>query len=504
MQALAGADLDVRAGEIHALIGANGAGKSTLIKVLAGIERADRGTIVVDGAPVDITDSHRSRSLGLRFIHQEMALVPRLSIADNLALADLPSRAGVVRRRQVHRQAAAAIADHLPGVDASTRVAALSVAQQWLVSLAKVHVESGRIVFLDEPTAALGAREVDHLFAIVRRLAATGVAIVFVSHRLGEVLDLTQRVTVMRAGRTVAALPTTDCDRATLVRLITGRDHVESPVETIVDHPGAVVLEARALSSGPIRDVSFSVRAGEVLGLGGLVGSGRSELLETLGGARPARAGEILLDGQPLPLRSPADAVRRGIALLPEDRRSMALFTGRSVRVNTVVAHLADFARRALPFPARRREERAARSMIERLGIKATGPEQHVDELSGGNQQKVIVGRWLTGKLRVFLVDEPTKGVDVDGKTEILRTLRTLASHGVAVIVASSELDEVAAVADRVVVLREGRLVAEISGPTTGSAILAACFREGTGAAACAQRSPAIEQILEHQQRGRT
>ena len=477
VQALTGAELRVEPGQIHALIGANGAGKSTLIKVLAGLEAPDSGSIAVAGTVVEHLDPQRSRALGLRFIHQELALVARLSIADNIALADLPARFGVVRRRELRQLARAAIEDSLPGVDPRTPVGELTVAQQWLVSLARVSVDAGRVVFLDEPTAALGVHEVEHLFATLRRLAVGGVAVVFVSHRLGEVLSLTDQVTAMRAGRTVESLPTAACDRALLVRLITGHEPGEPTIPTIADHPGPVVLEAHSITAGPVRDVSLSVRAGEVVGLGGLVGSGRSELLAALCGAQRIESGRVELDGRPLRLRSPADAVRAGIGLLPEERHSMGLFAGRDVRVNTVLAHLRTFAHRS-GFTAVGRERRATTALIERLRIKTSGPDQLVDELSGGNQQKVVVGRWLTGPLRIFLVDEPTKGVDVAGKAEILRNLRLLAAEGVGVVVASSELDEVAEVADRVVVLREGRVVAHIDQPTTGSAILAACFHE--------------------------
>lgn len=332
VRALSGADLSVRPGEIHALIGANGAGKSTLIRILAGLESPDAGSILVDGEPVHITNSGRSRELGLMFIHQELALIPRLSIADNLALADMPARFGVVRRTQCRRQAAAAISDSLPGVSVRTPVGELSIAQQWLVALTRVHLEAGKVVFLDEPTAALGAREVEHLFGVLRPLASSGVGIVFVSHRLDEVLEITDRVTAMRSGRTISTTPTERHDRASLVRLITGHDHVEPVRERIGDHPGGVVLEARSISSGPVRDVSLTVRAGEVLGVGGLVGSGRSELLETMCGARSLESGQLLLDGEPVRWRSPADAVRRGVALLPEDRHTMALLPRRSVR----------------------------------------------------------------------------------------------------------------------------------------------------------------------------
>ncbi len=492
VQALAGADLTVRRGEVHALIGANGAGKSTLIKILAGLQSADAGSVLVDGRPVHIDSPRRSRDLGLAFIHQELALVPRLSVAENLMLATMPSRWGIVRRRELRHRAEEALSAFLPGVDPSAPVSDLAVAQQWLVSLARVHLQDARIVFLDEPTAALGAHEVEVLFDVVRHLAAQEVSVVFVSHRLAEVLAITDHVTALRAGLTVGTQPTAQCTRSTLVEYITG--HSVADNTTVTDNTTVAggttvadrselpdvgpVLELDRLSSGPVRDVSLALRGGEVLGIGGLVGSGRSELLETVFGARPVEAGRMLLDGRPVRFRSPADAMRVGIALLPEDRHGMAIFASRSIRVNTVVAHLHSFARRVTRSPVRAREDEATIDKIARLRIAATGPSQRVSELSGGNQQKVVVSRWLCGPVRVFLVDEPTKGVDVEGKAEILRELRRLAAENVAVVVVSSELEEVASVADRVVVLREGRLVAELAGPTTETAILAACFSE--------------------------
>ncbi|WP_420638026.1 sugar ABC transporter ATP-binding protein [Candidatus Poriferisocius sp.] len=478
VQALDQVDFEVRSGEIHALIGANGAGKSTLIKILAGVEHPDEGRIALGGREVTISDANAARHLGLAFIHQELALVGRMSVAENLLLGHMPSRGGLVQRRQLRTRALEALEDFLPDVDPSVTVGDLPVARQWLVSLARVTLEEARVVFLDEPTAALGAQEVDVLFEVVRSVVAGGSSVVFVSHRLPEVLELCHRASVLRGGRHVGTFDVSEVDRATLVELIAGEALPTSSVSEVADAPGEPVLEVADLTAGPIRDVSFTLRRGEVLGLGGLVGSGRSELLEALFGARPKDHGQIRLEGREVAFSSPADAVRAGVAMLPEDRREMALFPERSLRVNTVMAHLGAFARGLLRIPNIGAERQATEEKIGRLGIVTSGVRQLVSQLSGGNQQKVVVSRWLCGDVKVFLVDEPTKGVDVAGKAEILRQLRLLAAEGVGVIVASSELEEVADVADRVLVLREGRVATTLVAPTTETEILQACFTE--------------------------
>lgn len=478
VQALNDVDFSVKPGEIHALIGANGAGKSTLIKILAGVEHPGSGEIFIDGKSVTIHDAKAARELGLAFIHQELALVGRMTVGENLMLAELPNRLGVVSRRQLRTRAQGALADFLPDVDPNTKVQDLPVAQQWLVSLARVSLEEAQVVFLDEPTAALGASEVEVLFDVVRSVVERGSSVVFVSHRLPEVLQLCDRVSALRAGRYIGTYDIGDVNRDDLVELIAGKAVATSIVREISDTPGEPVLEVEGLCAGPLQDVDFVLRRGEVLGIGGLVGSGRSELLEALFGARRVEAGEMRLDGKAVKFRSPADAVNAGIAMLPEDRREQALFAERSVRNNTVVAHLSSFARGLVKIPNHRAERGVTEEHIDRLDIRTSGPRQLVAELSGGNQQKVVVARWMCGEVTVLLADEPTKGVDVGGKAEILRELREMAAVGVGVIVVSSELEEVADVADRVLVLREGRAVTVLDGPTTENEILQVCFAE--------------------------
>ena len=477
VQALRGANFSVEQGEIHALIGANGAGKSTLIKILAGVEKANTGEIRINGEVVDIHDANHARQLGLAFIHQELALVPRMTVAENLALGVLPNRFGVVARRKLKAQANKALSDFLPDLNPNTMVGDLPVATQWLVSLARVSMQEAKVIFLDEPTAALGAQEVEILFQVIKEVTAKGTAVVFISHRLQEILDLCDRVTALRSGTDIGTHHIDEVGYQTLVDLVAGDVGASSSLSEVEDSPGLPILEINDLCAGPLQNVTFELREGEVLGVGGLVGSGRTELLETIFGARIPESGTIKLEGETLQFTQPADAVAKGIAMLPENRRDQALFSDRSIRVNTVMSHLNRFARGILKIPNVSSENEKTKEQIDRLMIKATGPRQLVRELSGGNQQKVVVGRWLCGEVKVFLVDEPTKGVDIAGKSEILLELRRLAASGSAVIVVSSQLEEVANVSDRVLVLNEGKVAGLLDGPTTENEILQACYK---------------------------
>ena len=477
VQALRSANFAVKEGEIHALIGANGAGKSTLIKILAGVEKANTGKIRINGEVVDIHDANHSRQLGLAFIHQELALVGRMTVAENLALGVLPNRFGIVTRRKLKAQAAKALSDFLPDLNPNTKVEDLPVATQWLVSLARVSLQEARVIFLDEPTAALGAQEVEILFQVIKEVTAKGTAVVFISHRLQEILDLCDRVTALRSGTDIGTYNIDEVEYQSLVDLVAGDEGASSPLSEVEDSPGLPILEVNDLCAGPLQNVTFELREGEVLGVGGLVGSGRTELLETIFGARIPESGTIKLEGETLQFTQPADAVAKGIAMLPENRRDQALFSDRSIRVNTVISHLSRFARGILKIPNVGSENEKTAEQIDRLMIKATGPRQLVRELSGGNQQKVVVGRWLCGEVKVFLVDEPTKGVDIAGKSEILLELRRLAASGSAVIVVSSQLEEIADVSDRVLVINEGKVAGLLDGPTTENEILQACYK---------------------------
>lgn len=482
VRALDDASLLIRPGEVHGLVGENGAGKSTLIKILAGAQRADSGTIRMEGEPVEIASEADADALGLRFIHQDVALVQRLTVAENLFLGKrLPRRGPFVSRRQAVARSREMLADFVD-VDPTAPLSSLSVAERWMVGIARACAGDARLVVMDEPTVALADAEVVRVFRAVERLRDRGIAVLFVSHRLGEILELADAVTVMKDGRTVGRHDIADLDRTSLVSAIIGREAGElEPLEEPAQPHDEVILAVDGLSGGPLREISFSVRAGEIVGIGGLVGSGRTSLMLNLFGHLRPTTGQVRINGEPVRFRSPADAIKAGMALIPEDRRAQGLLTQRTVRENVVLAHLRDFRRQSrLPSPSRSHETERTLSEIARLRIATTGPEQRIATLSGGNQQKALLSRWLVGRrTRLLMLDEPTKGVDVGAKTEILRLVSQLASEGVAVILASSDLEEVSAIAHRVLVLREGRLVGELERPVTEAQILHLCYETG-------------------------
>ena len=479
VRALDDAWLQVRPGEVHGLVGENGAGKSTMIKILAGAQSCDSGTVLIDGVEVDITDEQAADQLGLRFIHQDVALVGRLTVAENIFLGrDLPRRGPFVSKRQAEREAAEVLRDFVT-VDPRRTLSSLSVAERWMVGIARACWGDARMVVMDEPTVALADAEVERVFSAVERLRSRGIAVLFVSHRLGEILQIADSVTVMKDGRTVARHDIAELDRDRLVSAIIGREAGELEPLGEPALPGdKVVLEVRNLQGGPLADINFELHAGEILGIGGLVGSGRTSLLMNLFGHLRPTDGEVLLDGTPVSFRSPADAIKAGLALIPEERRQQSLLTRRTVRENVVLTHLESFRSKAfLPIPSRRKETEQTLAEIDRLRIATPGPEQVIANLSGGNQQKAVLSRWLVGRdTRILMLDEPTKGVDVGAKTEILRLVSQLASTGVCVIIASSDLEEVAAIAHRVLVLREGKAVGVLERPVTEASILELCY----------------------------
>lgn len=479
VRALDDASLFVRPGEVHGLVGENGAGKSTLIKILAGAQGADAGTITIDGQVVRIDSEADADRLGLRFIHQDVALVPRLTVAENIFLGHaLPKRGIFVSWKKSHAVAREVLSDFVD-VDPAAQLSSLSVAERWMVGIARACAGDARLVVMDEPTVALADAEVERVFRAVERLRERGIAVLFVSHRLGEILHLAQAVTVMKDGRTVGRHDIAELNRDRLVAAIIGREAGDlEPLDEPADPHDDVVLEVENLRGGPLRDVTFSVRAGEIVGIGGLVGSGRTSLMMNLFGALKPTGGTIRVRGEEVHFKSPADAIKAGFALIPEERRAQGLLTQRSVRENVVLTHLRDFRRMPkLPTPNRASETERTLAEIDRLRIATTGPEQRISTLSGGNQQKALLSRWLVGRqTRLLMLDEPTKGVDIGAKTEILRLVSQLAAEGVAVIVASSDLEEVSAIAHRVIVLREGQMVGELQRPVTEREILHLCY----------------------------
>jgi ABC-type sugar transport system ATPase subunit len=479
VRALRSASIEIRPGEVHGLVGENGAGKSTMIKILAGAQRRDAGIIRIDGVEVDLASEREADELGLHFVHQDVALVPRQTVAENLFLGrPLPRRGPWVSQQKMNDVARGWLED-FADIDPEVKVGTLSVAARSMLAIARACAGEARLVVMDEPTVALADAEVELVYRAVERLRQRGIAVLFVSHRLGEILQLSQRVTVMKDGRTVATHDIEALDRRSLVGHIIGREAGELPsVDIHQKRSDRKVLTVEGLTGGPVSDLSFDVHEGEILGIGGLVGSGRTSVLLQLFGQHRPESGTVTLDGEVLSARSPNDAIRRGVALIPEDRRGQGLVPKRTVRENIVLTHLRDFrVLHWLPLPSRTREEDRTSAEITNLRIACTGGDQTIATLSGGNQQKALLARWLVGSnIRLLMLDEPTKGVDVGARDEILRVIARLAETGVAVILVSSDLEEVAAISHRVVVLREGRKVADLPGPVTESEILAHCY----------------------------
>jgi rhamnose transport system ATP-binding protein len=452
--------LELGAGEIHALVGENGAGKSTLVKILAGIHTPDTGTVEIDGAPVVLRGPAHARDLGIAVVHQEPRLFPDLSVAENVFLSHAPSGPlGSIDWRAMQREAKKLFEILDVRFDVQAPVRGLSMADQQLIEIAKSLSVEATVLVLDEPTASLSAHEVERLFTIVRGLRDRGVAVLFVSHRLGEVFDLCDRATVLRDGRHVITTSTSELTTADLIRHMVGRQVSLFPkVDTEV---GDVLLEVEGLSrAGEFEDIGFSVRAGEIVGMAGLVGAGRTEIARVLFGIDQRDAGRVRVLGKEVRFASPSEAMDAGVAYLPEDRHQEGLVLDFSIAENVTLPIL----RRLFPrFLMRGSTERAvATEYTERFSVRMTGVDQPVGALSGGNQQKVVLAKWLASKPRVLILDEPTRGIDIGAKVEVHRLIADLAAAGLAVVLISSDLPEVLAMSDRILVLHEGRIAAEV------------------------------------------
>ncbi|MET8490930.1 sugar ABC transporter ATP-binding protein [Streptomyces cellulosae] len=464
VRALDGVDLDVQAGEVHCLLGQNGAGKSTLIKVLAGAHQPDTGTIRWRRDDVTLRSPIAAMRLGIATIYQELDLVEHLSVAENVHLGHEPTAAGFVVRGRAARASTAALLQRLghPEIDPGRLVGDLSAAHQQIVSMARALSHDVRLIVMDEPSAALDPDEVDNLFRIVGDLTAAGVAVVYISHRLEEIRRIGDRVTVLKDGRAVArGLPAKSTPTSEVVSLMTGRN-VEYVFPPRPDTPqvkaAEPVLTVENLSRrGEFAPLDLQVRPGEIVGLAGLVGSGRSEILETVYGARKPDTGRVLVDGKPLRPGSVRAAVRAGLGLAPEERKAQALLMLESVTRNVSVSSMSRFARAG--WIDRGAELGAARAAVRELSLRPDNPDVPVRTLSGGNQQKAVLARWLLRGCRVLLLDEPTRGVDVGARAELYAVVRRLADEGLAVLLVSSEVPEVLGLADRVLVLREGSVV---------------------------------------------
>jgi len=465
VKALDGVSFDVRRGEVHALVGENGAGKSTLMKTLAGAYRADGGTIAIDGKTVTIDGPRAAEAFGIGMIYQEFNLVPDLTVAENVLLGHEPVRRGFLDERAALARASEAMADLGVALPLERKARSLSVAQQQLVEIAKALLRKARLIVMDEPTAALTEREIDALFALIGTLKRQGVAFVYISHRLEELPRISDRITVIRDGKTIETRATADLAADEMIRLMVGRPvDAHFPALPPVAPDAPVVLDVRGLAAHggvPVRDVSFAVRAGEIVGLAGLVGAGRTDIVRAIAGADVPSAGSIAVAGRPVAVRSPHSAIEAGIALITEDRKAQGLVLGMSVRANTTLAHLDKFERRG--FIDRTAEERTTQSEIDELRIRTPNAEQIVRNLSGGNQQKVVLAKWLIGEAKVYLFDEPTRGIDVGAKAEIYALMLSLLERGAAIVMVSSELPEVLGMSHRVLVVREGSIRADLA-----------------------------------------
>jgi ribose transport system ATP-binding protein len=460
--ALRGVNLTVRRGEVLALIGENGAGKSTLMKILAGVQTPDRGEILLDGRPVQIDSVRKATQLGVALIHQELNLSDNLDVGANIYLGREPRFLGFIDKRRIERDAEEFIGRVGLTCSPRTLVSRLSIGQQQLVEIAKALSANARILIMDEPTSSLSSREADRLFEVISDLRGKGVSIVYISHRLGEVKRIADRVTVLRDGANAGDLVRDQINHDRMVKLMVGRD-ISQFYARLPHAPGEVVLEVKGLRTRawPQHEVNFSLRAGEIVGVAGLVGAGRTEMLRVLFGVDRPEGGEIRVAGRVVKLDSPLDAIRAGLALAPEDRKQQGLIVEMAVRENLTLPRLRRDQR--LGILNRGAERKVTKEMIERLRVKTPSPQQIVQYLSGGNQQKVVFGKWLAMQPRVLLLDEPTRGVDVGAKQEIYRLMEELAAQGVAILFVSSEMEEILGMSDRTLVMHEGRVAGELS-----------------------------------------
>jgi ribose transport system ATP-binding protein len=456
VRVLEGVEFQLAAGEIHALVGENGAGKSTLMKILCGVYQADAGGVDVDDRPVTVRNTRDAEALGIAIIHQELNLIPQLSVMENMFLGREPQRFGVIDTTVMRKQCR----EHLAllgaaNIDPETEAGTLSIGQQQMVEIAKALSLDARVLIMDEPTAALTEREIELLFGIMVDLKRRGVGIVYVSHRMEEIFRICDKISVLRDGQFVGERPTAETNFNDVVRMMVGREIGERfPTRAVTLGKERLNVDALA-DENNISGVSFTVRAGEVLGVAGLMGAGRSEILKTLFGINRRTAGTVALEGMPLEVTRPRDAIGAGIGFVTEDRKSQGLVLSMSVRENITLAHLGGYARAGVVNG--RQEAAAVGEQIARLRIRTRDAELDVKSLSGGNQQKVVFAKWLEIKPRVLLLDEPTRGVDVGGKAEIYHIINELAGAGVAIVMVSSELPEVLAMSDRILVMHQGR-----------------------------------------------
>lgn len=462
VKALNQVSLNLSRGEVLAVIGENGAGKSTLMKILAGVQAPDSGALVIDGVPVSFSNVEDALENGIALIHQELNLCDNLDIAANIFLGREPTSRGIIDRKQTCRQAEILLKHVGLNLSPQTLVSQLTVGQQQMVEIAKALSVNARILIMDEPTSSLSLHESESLFAVIRDLKAQGVSIIYISHRLGEVDDLADRVVVLRDGENAGNLNRDEISHDRMVQLMVGRN-VSQFFPHTPHQPGKVVLEVKNLCTPahPRHPINFSLRQSEIVGISGLVGAGRTELMQVLFGIDKPRGGSISVAGESVAINSPLDAIRAGLALVPEDRKLQGLVLEMAVRENMSLASLSRDQKSLFRIDFSR-ERQISKEMITAMNIKTPGDQQVVQFLSGGNQQKVVLGKWLAMKPRVLLLDEPTRGVDIGAKEEIYNLINELAAQGMAILFVSSDLEEIRGISDRVLVMHEGKLTGEL------------------------------------------
>jgi simple sugar transport system ATP-binding protein len=463
VHALKSVDFSIRKGEIHCLVGENGSGKSTLIKIISGVLQPDSGEIVVEGRRVDRLGSTQTTSRGIQVIYQDLSLFPNLTVAENIAISDLEEQGrAFIDWREIQRTARTAMDRIKVDIPGDALVGELPIGLQQLVAICRALTRDLKLLILDEPTASLTKRDIDSLLAVVRDLQASGIAILFVSHKLNEVFEVAERITVLRDGESVGTLPSAELTNEKLISLMTGKTITETRFRRGADE-GHVLLELRGLTKRHnFKDISFTLRSGEILGITGLIGSGRTELANALFGISPADSGEVLVEGKPVRIASVQDAVRAGIAYVPENRLVQGLIMKLSVADNVIAAILAKLLGRLGLIEPRRRRDKAAQ-WISALEIKVSDPAVAVQTLSGGNQQRVVIAKWLAADPKILILDGPTVGIDVLAKSAIHGIIRDLASRGLGVLLISDEISEAVNNSSRILVMQSGRIVREIA-----------------------------------------
>ncbi len=462
VHALDNANIEVRAGEVHALVGENGAGKSTLMKVLNGIYKKDGGQIIYKGEEIELSNPLDAQRRGIGMIHQELNLMPHLTVAENIYIGKEPMVGGVFLDQKKANQAAKELlaSMHLD-IDPSTPVKKLTVAKQQMIEIAKALNNNSELFVMDEPTSPLTDSEIEELFRFIRQLRAAGRGIIYISHRLEELWRISDRITVMRDGQYVGTVNTADVNKQDIISMMVGRVIYEEPKQKSCVPPDApVVLEARNLCAPNVKNVSFELHKGEILGFAGLVGAGRTETMRALFGADSRLKGEILVNGQKVEIHSPSDAVKHGIGYLSEDRKTFGVATGLSVRDNCVMADLENY--RTGPLMNDKKIDAIAEDYIQKISIKTPSLRQLVRNLSGGNQQKIVIAKWLIKRCEVLIFDEPTRGIDVGAKSEIYKLMNKLIEEGKSIIMISSEMPELLRMSDRIVVMSEGSVTGEL------------------------------------------